>query len=151
MVKDLKGFFKTFQVSDNGKEKNIMRATQRRCRYLLVISVIMLIWLSAGVAYSQSSANYQIERSVLDAGGGDRSSMNYGMCDSLGQPSGTTISTSSNYIHTPGFYECEVFSGSLPTPTPTPQPIPEPGTLILVGIGLIGVLAFGKRKLKKRR
>jgi hypothetical protein len=127
-----------------------MKATQRRRWHLLFISVIMLTWLSTGVVYGQSSANYQIERSVLDAGGGDRNSSNYGMCDSVGQPSGTVVSTSSNYIHTPGFYECNTQSGPGPEPTPTPPPIPEPGTLVLFAIGLIGVLVFRRRIRSKR-
>ncbi len=127
-----------------------MRATQRRYWHLLLISVILLIWLSAGTVYGQSSANYQIERAVLDAGGGERGSSHYSVCDSVGQPSGTAVSTSSNYIHIPGFYECNTQSGPGPDPTPTSPPIPEPSTLILLGIGLIGVLVF-RRKIRSER
>ena len=127
-----------------------MRATQRRLWYLLFTSIIVLTWLSAVTVYGQSSANYQIERSVLDAGGGDRSSVNYSMCDSVGQPSGTIVSTSSNYIHTPGFYECTVTTGPPPPPPPPPPAILEPGTLILFGIGLLGVLVF-RRKMRSKR
>jgi hypothetical protein len=123
----------------------------RQCRYLLVLSVILLIWLNAGLASGLSSANYQIERAVLDAGGGERSSPNYSMCDSVGQPSGTAVSTSSNYIHTPGFYECNTQSGPGPDPTPTPgAPIPESGTLVLFGTGLLGLFLFMRRKLRKK-
>ena len=127
-----------------------MKAPQRWFRYLALIGVILLIWLNAGAIYGQSSANYRIQRSVLDAGGGDRGSANYSACDSVGQPSGTTISTSGNYIHTPGFYECDTQSGPGPgsDPTPTPPPIPEPGTLILFGIGLVGVFVF-RRKMRE--
>ena len=128
----------------------MMRTPQRRFRYPSLIGIIMLIWMSAGTIFGQSSANYQIQRSVLDAGGGDRNSSNYSVCDSVGQPSGTVISTSSNYIHTPGFYECNTQNGPGPDPTPTPPPIPEPGTLILFGIGLIGLLVFRKKIHIKR-
>jgi hypothetical protein len=127
-----------------------MIKTIRQGRYLLVLSIILLIWLNAGAASGLSSANYQIERAVLDAGGGERSSPNYSMCDSVGQPSGTAVSASSNYIHTPGFYECNVTIGP-PPPPPPPPAIPEPGMLILFGSGLFGLLILMRRKLKKRK
>jgi hypothetical protein len=112
--------------------------------------MIALIWLCPGDAFSQSSANYQIARSVLDAGGGDRNSTMYAMCDSLGQVSGAAVSTSSNYRHIPGFYECGLTGGSPPPPPPPPPPaIPEPGTLILFGGGIIGLLILVRRRLKK--
>ena len=73
---------------------------------MLVISIIALTWLYAGDALSQSSEQYRIEGSVLDAGEGERKSEMYAMCDSLGQVSGAVVSTSNSYRHLPGFYEC---------------------------------------------
>ena len=125
----------------------------RRCWYGLVISIVMLTWLWAGDVFSQSSAHYRIERSVLDAGGGDRNSANYTMCDSLGQFSGVAVSTSSSYRHIPGFYECAITGGPPPPPpTPTPtNPIPEPGTLILFGSGVAGLFILVRWKLNKKK
>jgi hypothetical protein len=77
---------------------------------------------------------------VLDNGGGERRSLNYNLCDSLGQLSGTIVSTSAQYIHILGFYECFVQSSG-PGPGPPPvMVIPEPGTMILLGLGLGGLL-----------
>ena len=129
-----------------------MRKYTQRVGYLLLISVIMLTGVYSEVAYSQASANYQTERSVRDAGGGERSSTNYRLNDSLGQSAVAAVSTSPNYVHTSGFSEDpeQSYPGSDPTPTPGP-PIPEPGTLILFGIGMLGLLAIVRRKrtLKK--
>jgi hypothetical protein len=134
-----------------------MRAIQQHIWYILLIIAIMLAWQGTEVAYSQANPNYRIEWSVLDAGGGERSSMNYRIWDSLGQPSGTVVSTSSNYIHVPGFYEDlgqsdpDPGSGPGPDPTSTPPPIPETGTLILFGTGLFGLFIFMRRRLRKRK
>jgi hypothetical protein len=117
-----------------------------------MISVIVLIMMNAGMMFAQSSTNYQIEGSVLDAGGGDRNSASYLLCDSVGQPSGTTISISSNYTHIPGFYECNVQTGDPgldPSPTPT-TPIPESGTLVLFGTGVTGMFILLRRRMKHR-
>ena len=124
----------------------------RRCWYGLVISIVMLTWLWAGEAFCQSSEHYRIERSVLDAGGGDRNSANYALCDSLGQVSGAAVSTSNCYRHIPGFYECAITEEPPPPPpTPTPtDPIPEPGTLILFGSGVVGLFILVRRRLNKK-
>ena len=129
-----------------------MRATQQHIWYILLISAMMLAWQGTQVAYSQASPNYQIERAVLDAGGGERISMNYRIWDSLGQPSGTVVSTSSNYTHIPGYYRDSTQSSPGPGPTPPPSNvIPEPGTLVLFGTGLLGLLIFVKRILKQKK
>ncbi len=128
-----------------------MRTGHRR-QYLLVglSAMLALIWLCPGDAFSQANAHYRIERSVLDAGGGERESATYIICDSLGQVSGADVSTSASFRHLPGFYECRSAEGPpTPTPTPTPNAIPEPGTLILFGSGLVGMLILIKRRLKK--
>jgi hypothetical protein len=148
-------FMKTFQVRkqfSKNKEDNMKITHTRRCWYVFVISIVMLSWLCAGDAFSQSSGNYRIERSVLDAGDGDRNSANYALCDSLGQVSGTAISTSSSYRHIPGFYECSITGGSPPPPTPTStNPIPEPGTLILFGSVVVGLFMLVRRTLNKKK
>ena len=135
-----------------------MKTSTFRCWSLIVISVMIISWLSVDSAYSQSSANYQIERAVLDAGGGERNSENYGLCDSLGQPSSGVISTSASFIHIPGFYECYVEGndpGPGPGPGPDPEPtppaaIPEPGTFVLFATGILGLGLLLKRKFRKR-
>jgi hypothetical protein len=145
-------FSETFQVSIDQRGENTMSTIQQHICYVCLLSLFLLIWLHSGVvAYGQSSTNYQIERSVLDAGGGQRNSSNYRTCDSVGQPSGTTISISSNYIHTPGYYECDTQSDPGPDPSPTPPAaIPEPGTLSLFGSGVLGLLILTRRKLNKK-
>jgi hypothetical protein len=128
-----------------------MRTYIQRVGYLLLISVIILTGVYSEVTYSQISPNYQTERSVLDAGGGERSSTNYRLYDSLGQPAVAAVSTSPNYVHTSGFSEGPEQSDPGPDPTPTPgSPIPEPGTIILFGTGVFGLFMLMRRKLRKR-
>ncbi len=87
-----------------------MRTRLTRQGWLVcLISMLALIWLCPGDAFSQSSANYQIAGSVLDAGGGDRNSASYALYDSLGQVSGVAVSTSSSYHYIPGFYAYHTF------------------------------------------
>lgn len=83
-----------------------MKETQGRFRVLYVLNILLLTWLSTGATYGQSSANFQIQQSVLDAGGGARNSDSFSLCDSLGQVSGAGVSSSNSYQHTPGFYAC---------------------------------------------
>jgi len=121
----------------------------RQCWLVCLISIVALVWLCPGDAFSQSSVNYRITGSVLDAGGGDRESASYAMCDSLGQVSGADVSTSSKYRHIPGFYECRLAAGPPPPPPPPPPPIPEPGTLMLFGSGIVGLVILMRRTSKK--
>jgi hypothetical protein len=83
----------------------------------------------------------------MDTGGGERRSLNYNVCDSLGQLSGTIVSTSAQYIRIPGFYECFVQSVDPgPIQPPPVTVVPEPGTLILLGLGLGGLLIAIRNK-----
>ena len=38
-----------------------------------------------------------------------------------------------------------------PVPEPTPAPVPEPATIILVGLGLVGMAGFQQRKIKNKK
>lgn len=71
--------------------------------YVSFISVMMLTWLCAGMAYSQSNTNYTIPWDVLDSGGGAGSSTNYLLSDSIGQTSDTGSSSSPHYTNYAGF------------------------------------------------
>jgi hypothetical protein len=123
-----------------------MKLTKKHVWFLVISSMLVLCLLGQGQAVAQSSTNYRIERSVVDTGGGERRSLNYTVCDSLGQPSGTIVSTSAQYIHIPGFYECVVqSSGPPPIKTPPVTVVPEPGTMILLGLGLGGLLIVVRR------
>ncbi len=133
----------------NNTQEEIMRTRQTRQGWL-VIGAIACIWLCAGNAFGPSGAQYQMTGSVLDAGGGSRTSEHYSVYDSLGQVSGADVSTSSHYQHIPGFYADDVTAWLPPTPPPTttPAPIPEPGTLMLFGSGLVGLVMLMRRKSK---
>ena len=71
--------------------------------FMLCLSVMMLIWLSAGVAYSQSSTNYAITWDVLEGGGGKSHSANYIILASIGQATAIGESSGSQYTNYAGF------------------------------------------------
>ena len=75
---------------------------------MLFICAVVFTWLTPTIAYSQSSANYVIERSVMDGGGGQRSSANYTLYHSLGQASGLGASSNDRYTNAAGFYASAV-------------------------------------------
>lgn len=77
---------------------------RKRGWYVLCISTIMLTWLCASPAHSQSSPNYTLEWSVMDEGGGVRSSANHTLWHSIGQASGIATSSSAQYTNSAGYY-----------------------------------------------
>lgn len=85
---------------------------KRKVWYLLFISAMILTWVHTNVAYSQSSTNYTIPWSVLDGGGGIRSSVNYTLMHSIGQTAGVGTASSSQYTNFAGFYGSEAQGGA---------------------------------------
>ena len=70
---------------------------------VLLFSLILL-FLSAGTIYAQSSANYKIKKSVADQGGAPSQSTNFKLTDAVGQPSPLGVATSANYKIASGFF-----------------------------------------------
>ena len=58
----------------------------------------------AALASGPSSTNYAIAWDVVDSGGGESSSTNYRIVDSVGQPTALGTSASTNYMLTGGFH-----------------------------------------------
>ena len=54
-------------------------------------------------AQPQQSANFAIQKSVLDAGGGVATSANFGLISAYGQPSPTGVQASTNFTLSGGF------------------------------------------------
>lgn len=77
---------------------------RRKAWYLLFISTMIVIWLYPGMAYSQSTSQYTLKKSVIDGGGGVRSSVSYILSHSIGQPSGIGTASTSQYTLHAGFY-----------------------------------------------
>ena len=84
--------------------------TRNSFERIVLISVFIGVWLSAGAAYSQSGSNYAISWDVFDSGGGNDVSENYTLASSLGQLAGGT-STSPNYTNYAGFANNDGGSG----------------------------------------
>ncbi|MFC1501875.1 FlgD immunoglobulin-like domain containing protein [bacterium] len=64
---------------------------------------IPLLFLSTGIAFSQSSENYTIKKSVIDQAGSPSSSAGYSVRDAVGQPSDVGNMSSTNYSLSSGF------------------------------------------------
>ncbi|MFC2034499.1 hypothetical protein ACFLUJ_00005, partial [Chloroflexota bacterium] len=73
----------------------------RKLKFLFVCVTLSL--LTGGVVLAMSSSNYQILWQSLFVGGGDRSSANYTLSDTVGQ-SATGSSQSSSYQLETGFW-----------------------------------------------
>ena len=64
---------------------------------------LLIILLTAGMIQAQSSANYSLKKTVLDAGGGTAGSASYQVTDAVGQPGVVGSATSANYQAGSGF------------------------------------------------
>ena len=65
---------------------------------------LILIFIIAGTAYTQSSPNYRIIKSVIDQGGAPSHSSNHNLVDAVGQPSAIGPSGSASYRIAAGFF-----------------------------------------------
>jgi hypothetical protein len=72
----------------------------------LGVAVLLLSW--AGSAAPQSSASYEITRSVMSTGGGRSSSASYEVTGTLGQPSPVDVSESESFNLGSGFWGATV-------------------------------------------
>ncbi len=73
-----------------------------RSMVILAVGMLLLGW--GGDAEAQSSANYQISRSVVSSGGGRSASTSYALTGTLGQSSPIDVSESSTYNLGSGFW-----------------------------------------------
>jgi hypothetical protein len=71
-------------------------------RQIFIVSV-MILFVSVGLAYTQSSANYQIKVDVISGGGGVSSSPSYVLSSVIGQPSGIGPQSSISYADDAGY------------------------------------------------
>jgi len=72
----------------------------------LALTALVLAWV--GNAHGQSSASYEIARSVMSAGGGRSTSASYSLTGTLGQPSPVDVSESDSYNLGSGFWGATV-------------------------------------------
>jgi hypothetical protein len=77
--------------------KTILRSTS-------TLALTGLVLASVGNAHGQSSASYEITRSVMSTGGGRSTSASYDLSGTLGQPSPTEASGSESYNLGSGFW-----------------------------------------------
>lgn len=76
---------------------------------------------------AQSSANYSLERSVVDAGGGAAGSAHYGVKSAAGQSGAVGTASSVNVLQEAGFFAAAV----IPTAVEERQPSGKPGRFAL--------------------
>jgi len=66
--------------------------------------MILVILASSGIMLAQSSANYSIKKSAVDAGGGSAGSAGYQVNDAIGQPGGIGAAAGAGYQENGGFF-----------------------------------------------
>lgn len=93
---------------------------------LCIMAVIFLLCTTRG--YAQSSYTYQIEADVIAGGGGDLSSPNYDLFNSVGQCSPIGPSSSPNYINFTGFWYAVPYVPPVP-PSPIILQLPFDGAI----------------------
>ncbi|NQT83352.1 hypothetical protein HQ563_10030 [bacterium] len=81
--------------------KGVLRGTA-----VVAAGPLLLLW--ATTAQAQSSASYEITRSVMSGGGGRSSSASYDLTGTLGQPSPVEVSESDGYNLGSGFWGATV-------------------------------------------
>jgi len=72
----------------------------------LALGVMLSLWLTD--AHSQSSASYEITKSVMSTGGGRSTSTSFDLVGTLGQPSTVGVSESTDYNLGSGFWGATV-------------------------------------------
>ncbi|NQT83451.1 hypothetical protein HQ563_10525 [bacterium] len=72
----------------------------------LTLGLVLSLWLAD--LHAQSSANYEIARSVMSGGGGASTSTNFDLAGTFGQPSTVGASDSSSYSLGSGFWGATV-------------------------------------------
>ena len=82
--------------------------------------LILILMMGAGIVYGQSSPNYRMEVEIISSGGETLQSTQHDFSFSMGEPSASGSSSSSNYIIYGGFWNIlpgapETFSLSLVT------------------------------------
>jgi hypothetical protein len=77
-------------------------------RNLLLCVTLAVCFTGTGSALAQSSANYELTRSVMSGGGARSTSANYDLTGTLGQPSTVDVSESENYNLGSGFWGATV-------------------------------------------
>ena len=86
-----------------------MRPTMRTILHgLIVLAVATALLGCTGYAAAQSSANYDITRSVVSGGGTTSTSASYELTGTLGQPSPVEVSDSTTYNLGSGFWGATV-------------------------------------------
>ena len=73
-------------------------------RKVVFLICMVVIFATAGVVLSQSSANYRLDRFVIAGGGGSSSSAAYGVKGTVGQALAHDASASSSYRVEGGFW-----------------------------------------------
>jgi len=73
-------------------------------RNVLVIVTVVVCLTAAGNAFAQSSASYEITKSVMSGGGGRSTSGSYALTGTFGQPSPVDVSDSTSYSLGSGFW-----------------------------------------------
>src|SRR3990167_1615502 len=73
-------------------------------KFLIYLSLIVLLWPCTVTAETLGSTNYQIENPSIDVGGGSSSSTNYTSRESIGEQNDSSAE-SANYKIFPGFVQ----------------------------------------------
>jgi hypothetical protein len=105
---------------------------------LTVILALAFCLIASGAALAMSSANYKLPWDVLSGGGGERSSASYSLGDTLGQPSATGLSQSTNYRLESGFWH------SIPVTGCIPGDANEDGVVDFLDLGVEKQIIFGE-------
>ncbi|MBN2088926.1 hypothetical protein JW964_04910, partial [candidate division KSB1 bacterium] len=79
---------------------------------LFIGLILIFLFISGEMTFSQSSTNYKIEKSVIDQGGGVSQTNDKNVNSVIGQASSSGSSISSNYIIFTGFFTGDVLAGS---------------------------------------
>ena len=87
----------------------------RRYGEMFLLLALMILMIAFHAAAQMTSPNFQIRSSTFNSGGGQGSSVNFGVQNSTGQPMPTDISTSPNFGLFAGFQPSLLDEYILPT------------------------------------